>query len=301
MGKEKKKKTTKANKKRKARFEMKKKLPAFFSGVILTVLGVIFTTLIQNRREVKQLYLLTPEIKYEIQELEQNKLYFQLGSVNETSAKIDKLFLKFDIPGIFSHYKIHYKDKVQNISISSSFLVGYNGETSAESMLMDVTDLYSNGSFAIYIYYTPSEPIFSNHRYYQSYHFPLLDLHDFSPYYFVWTKNGTTITNKGTFNLDYLPYIKKDNHSLITQDRYTKSSIQDYLTNNPMHPISFLIKDYKSKLDSKLVKIPIDNNSISNDTLIIEADTLLIKSSLDGLYKNYDEIRQMELKRKWWY
>ena len=290
--------TTPSNNKK--RWNTKGLISGILIGVTVTVIGIFISNQISSAEETDKLKIATPKIDIEFQELAKNKLSIYVTSTNIKGSKIEKLFFKFDIPGVYSYFEVVNKDKIETFNIKSDLLSGNGGITTSESVTFEVGPFYSGGSLALYIYYEPTKIIKDTLKYFTSISFPLMDLHDYLPYYFYWTYNGTSKTETGSIDLDYLDYIKTDNLMLISRETHLKRSVNDQLTLSPEHPISVYVKGLKYNKTQRVI-VPIENNGFSIDTLFIYNDTLDTKTVHKGFYKNYDDVKKMERQRQKWY
>lgn len=269
-------------------------------GIVVTIFAIWLQDRISSNQQENSQNKVTPEILIEFYESSDNEIDLTFQSINKVSSKIDKLFLKFDIPGTYESYTVLNQDKIENIIIKSSLLSGHGGETTSESITIECNSIYSSGFLRIRIKYKPTGYLVQNLDHLLLITTPLFDLHDFAPYYFYWTYNGTTITERGDFDLENLNYIKNDNQQLISQESLLKRTIKDQLNKSPNSPVSkFILGMNLSKAEQ--IKIPITDSPFSIDTLIIYNDTLITKSFRKGLFNNYEEVREMEVGRRSWY
>lgn len=274
------------------------------NGVLIGIIVTIFAMWLQNRfadnQKEKNQKKVTPEILFEFYEHSDSAIDITFQSINKESSKIDKLFLKFDIPGIYQNYNVLVQDKVEKIYLKSNLLSGHGGKTTSESITLECSTIYSSGLLRIRVKYKPTGHLVQKLDHLTSISTPLFDLHDFAPYYFYWTYNGTIITERGDFDMENLKYIKKDNLQLISHESLLKRAIIDQLTKSPNSPISKYISELNFSKKEK-IKVPITDNPITIDTLIIFNDTLITKSVSKGLYNSYEEVREMEIGRRSWY
>jgi len=272
-------------------------LAGILIGIIVTVFAIYLNNKNTNRKDKINLDKVKPEINIEIRELSKNKLNLLIQSINKEGSIIDKLYFKFDIPGTYSHYEISHQDKIENFSLKSNLHTGHGGTTTSESITFESGTFYSPGFLELYIHYKPTQPIVQKLDYLTLIYEPVLNLHDYAPYYFYWTYNGTSKTENGDINLEYLSYIINDNLKLVSNESYVKRSIKDQIIYYPDHPISKYIKGIKISKTHK-IKIPLREIGPLIDTLIIYNDSIITKSTFKGPYKDYDAVKKMEIERR---
>jgi hypothetical protein len=286
----------------KYKWKIKEFITGIIVGVITTFIGIFISNLVQDHRELKQISSIEPVIEIDFQDLNDSTIYLTIRSVNKGGALIDKLFLQFDIPGVFTNYETQYQDKISNFTVSSKFSYGHGEDTLAESIIFEGNSLYSSGTIALYIYYASTNIISDTIEHSIFYYSPTLDLHDYMPYYFYWMYNGTSKTVTGTHDMEYLEFIKKDNYSMINHETYYITAIEDQLKYRQDHPISIYIQSLiSSNIDFDLLKIPIKNHKRISDTLIFRNDSVIIKSTFTGIFKDYYQVREYESQRRTWY
>lgn len=272
----------------------------FAATLLVGVIILLCTSLRENRIEKGELDRNRPIINIRIQELENNELYLELDSLNKNGSTIDKLYFSFDIPGVFKKHEIGNEQKIGDLLITPQFLSGYNDLTTSQTLQFEINTIHPSGSLRIYTYYEPTtlisqfvdegKKIFS--------FFPVMDLHDYLVYDFSWTYKGTSRTERGNFDLEYLKYIKNDNQNLIEQKSYLKWALKDEKEKNPPTFFSKYITSLNQEELKSKKEVSITETPFSADTLIVEQDSLTLISTIKGLYQDYESVREMELRRR---
>ncbi|MCF7823799.1 MAG: hypothetical protein K9N35_06455 [Candidatus Marinimicrobia bacterium] len=273
-----------------------------FSGILLTIFGIYLNNLNQTRQHNKKWQELKPNIDIKMQELIDNKLLVDVSSVKTKGTKIEKLFLEFDIPGVYLGNEILYSDKIEKINVTSTFATGANNITTSETVKIQCDELYPSGSMSVSILFKPTNLIEYPVEDKLFYYFPYMDLHDFLPFYFHWSFNGVTYTERGSLDISNLNYIKKDNMNLISHDSYIKWKIADQISHRPDSRITKLILESNERYKRELVKLPFQNTKYSCDTLILDGQFIIRKMTHKNLiFPNIDSLKNSEYQRREWY
>jgi len=271
-------------------------------GVIVTIIGTRITYHYYKNKEEKNIAKITPELSIDIDEIRENQLNLNVESLNKNGSKIDKLFFKFDIPGTYLNSHIRDSSRIEKYSISTSFRISINGVTISETIQFELTNIHPGGSFRAHVNYNPIIVLNEQREFEEFYYTPVFDLHDYLPYSFSWTYQGTGRSESGYENLSDLEFIKRDNENLIAHAVYLKSSLNDYLTNHPNGEISKRILKLppdRNKIDT--ITIMVHDEKYSKEHIFVLNDTLIRNwIYYTGRFGNIAEVEEWEGKRKDW-
>ncbi|MCD4731517.1 MAG: hypothetical protein K8R74_13010, partial [Bacteroidales bacterium] len=254
-----------------------------------------------EKEDTELIAKLRPEIKIEIFENNKSNIRVEITSIKESSEKIENLFLKFDLPGVFDSITQVYKERIGNYKITPSFLCGSGYQTDAQTIHISIQDLYSTGYLAFSIIYKPTLIRYQRHAYFETYSTPLMDLHDISKYSIFWKFKGIHQKDDYYLNLSYLECFKNDNEQLLRQIIRRKAPLNEYLKSNGVmanyikSQLNQGKKNFIFKVDNKLPIYEDEMVEIKNDTIYW---TEIMRPFIN--YTSIEDVWKMELKRKDW-
>ena len=193
------------------------------SAIFITCWGINYSFSKQQTATIEDRKIKKPEIKIQVIEQKADKLRLELQSTKTGSSPIDNLFFKFDIPGIYLNHKEMYKEKIENCTISRSFLAGTGGQTIAETIHGQCQGILPESFFSVVISLVPTKPqpipgsTQINDPQFPSNYTPLMDLHDYSRIVFSWRHNGEPQLETTFLDLTQLGYIQEDNKEMVRQ------------------------------------------------------------------------------------
>lgn len=197
------------------------------AGIATTIWGVHYSEKIQNEKTTLEQNKLKPLINIKLTEASDGILSLDVESTKPNSAPIRDVFFKFDIPGTFQGLEDTYKDNIDDVDISSSFLASQGPfGIIAETVHVHLRNLYSKGKLIVKIKYKPTKPglmggaaellkIKPALKKDKFIIMPLMDLHNFSRLLYSWEFMGTTISEHDYLDWTPLKYIQDDNLNLI--------------------------------------------------------------------------------------
>ncbi len=244
------------------------------------------TEIDQVKKEQDRYSSFTPKIVVECQELNNNKVYIFIHYPLKNKSKINKLFIKFDLPGTYVRFKKLNIDKIEKYRIDTFFICG-NKHTGnyAETFQLNIDNLYPGGSISGHVYFQSHQLITQNIDIFHSYHYKLYDLHDYLTYSYNWIYDGIDRTEFGYLDISNFNYIKIDNKCLKETVSYTKWAVSDQLNKYPKNSLSiFLIENMNNLRQYDTIKIPqIDLENINSYYLLV-GDTI---TNVTKIYKDY--------------
>ncbi len=255
-----------------------------------------------DKEEKIQVANLRPKVKIELSENSISNLRVEITSLNKNSEKIENLFLKFDLPGVYDTISNIHKERVGEYKITPNFLCGSGNQTNAETIHISIKDLYTTGYLSFSIIYKPTRTRTQKSEFYEMSVFPLMDLHDISRYSIFWKYKGVTQKDDYYLDLSNLEFIKKDNQQLISQIIKIKVPLVEYLNDNGR--LSDILNEYLKKGEKEFsFKIKDDPFPKSEEIVKVENDTIYMTKINNKPFRQYstiEDVREMELNRKNW-
>jgi len=163
---------------------------------------------------------LEPKIDISFNELTNHQLEITLKSLNKNSSKIDELYFRFDIPGVFINISNEYNYHLNGCKFFHSEKTGGWNGSSTNAIYSEYISLYcdsilSDGYYNAIINYNPTKEIDFGIENYSYIRMPFMGINDFPSYVLSWTFNGNSNQLKNCINLTNLDYIKKDDNNSV--------------------------------------------------------------------------------------
>jgi len=255
-----------------------------------------------KEKQESELYKISrPKVKIEVTENNSNSIRVRITSTAEKSEKIDNLFMKFDIPGVYKELGHINKERVGAFTVTPSFLSSTGDSIDAQTIHISISDLFPTGYIAFNVIYRPTKKRAQIKGPFIKEHMPLMNLHDISKFSVFWDFNETQQKDDYYLDLSHLNYIIEDNKQLITFRTIMKAPLAKYLKLNGVHS-SFIKEQIFKGITEFSFKVEGQAGWDSDDFVEVKKDTVFLISNNHTLweFKTLEDVKKYELKRKVW-